>query len=158
AAAALDEVALARPWVYREQAMDLRYALYRTLEDAQEVHVRVAARPHPESRRILAFAERALGDLRGLLAGLPAELVDRRPREGEWSIRETLRHMVVVERRYGLQTAYAVARADADPTRLSPEALAAADRVETGGEIDGVLAQLVEARAEANRRLGDLSP
>ena len=81
-AAALDETALAQRWVYRERPMDVRYALYRTLEDAQEAHVRVAAQPHPESRRILSLAQRAFGDLRGLLVGLPADLLDRAPREG----------------------------------------------------------------------------
>ena len=53
----LDEEALARPWPFRGRQMDVRYALYRTLEDAQEVHVRVAAADHPESRRILALAQ-----------------------------------------------------------------------------------------------------
>ena len=62
--------------------MSVRYALYRTMEDAHEAHVSVAARPHPESRRILALAQRAFGDLRGLLIGLSADLLDRAPREG----------------------------------------------------------------------------
>src|SRR5262245_11667948 len=34
--AVLDEAALARPWTFRDKPMDVRYALYRTLEDAQE--------------------------------------------------------------------------------------------------------------------------
>src|SRR6266550_2870883 len=50
----LDEEALARPWPFRGRQMEVRYALYRTLEDAQEAHVRVSAADHPESRRILA--------------------------------------------------------------------------------------------------------
>jgi hypothetical protein len=113
--ATLDEVALARPWSFREKRMDVRYALYRTLEDAQELLVSVAARAHPESRRILALAQRAFGDLRGLLIGLPDSLLDRTAREGEWPVRETLRHVLLVERRYAIQTRYAVERADSDP-------------------------------------------
>jgi hypothetical protein len=69
--AALDEKELDRPWKFRDEAMSVRYALYRTIEDAQEVLVRGAARSHSESRRILSMAQRAFGDLRGLLIGLP---------------------------------------------------------------------------------------
>src|SRR5262245_57432755 len=71
--AALDEQALARPWSWRDKAMDVRFALYRTLEDAQEARVRLSDARYPESRRILALAQRAFGDLRGLLAGLRSE-------------------------------------------------------------------------------------
>src|SRR5712691_2060014 len=52
--AALDEDALSGAWSWRDGRMDVRYALYRTLEDAQEAYVRVSARTFPESRRILA--------------------------------------------------------------------------------------------------------
>src|SRR2546427_9982197 len=100
----LDEGALGRPWTWRGRQMDVRYALYRTLEDAQEAHVRVSAGRHPESRRIIALAQRAFGDLRGLLIGLPADLLDKAPRAGEWPPRETLRHRPMVERRDGTQT------------------------------------------------------
>ena len=113
----LDEEALGRPWPFRGQGMDVRYALYRTIEDAQEAHVRLGARPLPESRRILAFAQRAFGDLRGLLVGLPADLIDRAPGAGEWPVRKVLGHMWIVERRYALQTLYALERADSDPIR-----------------------------------------
>ncbi len=154
--AALDEAALSRPWSFRDKPMEVRYALYRTLEDAQEALVPVAARPHPESRRILTLAERAFGELRGLLAGLPDDLLDRPPAEGQWPIRETLRHVLAVERRYAAQTAYAVARADTDPVRLAgglPEAPAE----DVAGGIGAILGRLAHARAEANRRLGEVA-
>src|SRR5262245_63428103 len=93
--AALDEQVLSRPWSWRDKAMDVRFALYRTLEDAQEVHVRLAAARIPESRCIMALAQRAFGNLRGLLAGLPADLLDRAPAAGEWALRERLRHMLL---------------------------------------------------------------
>ena len=75
----LDEDVLGRPWPFRGRPMDVRYALYRTLEDAQEVYVRVSAGAHPESCRILALAQHAFGGLRGLLAGLPGALLDKAP-------------------------------------------------------------------------------
>jgi hypothetical protein len=156
--AALDETALARPWVYRGQPMDVRYALYRTLEDAQAAHVGLAARPRAESRRILAFAQRAFGDLRGLLVGLPADLIDRAPAPGQWSIRDTLRHVLAVERRYMLQTVYAIERRDADPVRIPEDRLPTAAQTDVTGGIADILARIADARAESNRRLGDLSP
>jgi DinB superfamily len=156
--AALDEDALSRPWTWRDGRMDVRYALYRTLEEAQEALVRVAAGTHPESRRILAMAPRALGNLRGLLLGLPAALLDTLPRAGEWSIRETFRHMLLVERRYALQTRYAIDRTDAEPVRIPDDRLPTAAQLDASGEIDTLLGRLGDARAESNRWLGDVAP
>jgi hypothetical protein len=160
----LDEAALGQPWVYREKPMDVRYALYRTIEDAQEAHVILAARPHPESRRILAFCQRAFGSLRGLVIGLPDTLLDREPRVGEWSVGYTLRHVLAVERRYAIQTLYAVERADSDPVRIPADRLPPTGRegpltpAEISGGVAEILAQLAEARAETNRSLGDIAP
>jgi hypothetical protein len=154
----LDEDALGRPWRWRGGTLDLRYALYRTLEEAQEACVAVVGGPHPESRRILALAQRAFGELRGLLIGLPTELIDREPRSGEWPVREVLRHMLSVERRYAVQTRYAVDRADADPVRIPEGRLPPTAPAEVGGDIAAVLARLAQARSETNRRLCDLAP
>jgi len=131
----LDEEALARPWPFRGRQMDVRYALYRTLEDAQEVHVRVSAADHPESRRILALAQEAFGSLRALLVGVPETLLDKSPRAGEWSIREIILHMVAVEQRYALQTKYAIDRTDADPIQCEKTLLALGWRPAEGRRI-----------------------
>ncbi len=154
----LDEAALGRPWSYRDKPTDVRYALYRTLEDAQEAHVALAARPHPESRRILAFCQRAFGSLRGLVIGLPDNLLEEAPRAGEWSVGETLRHVLAVERRYAIQTLYAVERADGDPVRIPADRLPSTAPAEIPGGVGELLARLAEARAETNRSLGDIAP
>jgi hypothetical protein len=156
--AALDEEELGRRWLFRDRPMDVRYALYRTLEDAQELYVEVAARPHPESRRMLSLAERAFGDLRGLLVGVPADLLDRKPREGEWPLRETLRHVLVVERRYTLQTLYAIERSDSDSVRIPDDRLPTPAQMDVSGETNDILDRIALARAETNRRLGDVAP
>ncbi len=156
--ATLDEDALARPWSWRDKKMDVRYALYRTIEEAQEAVVRAASGRHPESRQILAQAQRAFGDLRGLLIGLPDDVLDKVPRPGEWSLREVLRHVFSVERRYMLQTLYAIERADSDPMRIPDQRLPTPDQIDVSGDIDAVLARIGDARAETNRRLGDLVP
>ena len=156
--AALDEQALVRPWRWRESTLNVREALYRSLEDAQEACVSAAGGPHPESRRILALAQRAFGDLRGLLTGLPTELLDRPPGADEWPVRETLRHMLSVERRYAVQTRYAVERSVAEPVRIPEDRLPTTAPGEVSGDVGAVLARLSQARAETNERLGALAP
>lgn len=154
--AALDEKELAQPWQFRDKRMDVRYALYRTIEDAQEALVSTAARPHPESRRILSLAQRAFGGLRGLLIGLPTDLLDTAPRDEEWSVREILRHVIVIEGRYAVQTQYAVERADADPMRVADDKLPTPAQTDVTGGTSQILERVGEARAETDRRLGDL--
>jgi len=157
-AAAFDEALLARPWSYLGRPIDVRYAFYRTVEDAQEALMRVAARPHPESRRILALAQRAFGDLRGLLVGLPDDLLDRAPREAEWPLRETLRHVLLIERRYATQTRWATERTAADPIRIGDDRMPTPAQIDVTGSVGQILTRLGEVRAETNRGLGDLTP
>jgi len=153
--AALDGEALSRPWSWRDKAMDVRFALYRTLEDAQEVHVRLSAACIPESRRIMALAQRAFGNLRGLLAGLPADLLDRAPAAGEWPLRETLRHMLLVERRYAVQTRYALDREESEPVRIPDDRQPTVTAQDGEGDVDTIVARIGAARADSNRWLGD---
>lgn len=155
--AALDEKELSQPWLYLGKPMDVRYALYRTIEDAQESLVSAAARSHPEPRRILSLAQRAYGDLRGLLIGLPADLLDAAPRAGEWSVREILRHVIVIEGRYAVQTWYAVERADTDPMRVADEKMPTPAQTDVSGSLSGILDRIGLVRAETDKRLGDLA-
>ena len=149
-----DEKELAQPWRFRDKPSEVRYALYHTLEDAQEILVRLVALAHPESRRILALAQRAFGELRGLLIGLPGDLLDRSPREGEWSIRETLRHIIVIEGRYAVQTRYAMERADSDPLRVADDRMPTPAQIDVTGDVDAILGRVRDVRAETDRRLG----
>jgi DinB superfamily len=155
---ALGELELGRPWSFRGRTLDVRNAVYWALVEAQEALTRLAEGRQPESRRILALAERAFGDLRGLLLGVPDDLLDRPPREGDWPLRQTLRHVLEIERRYMLHTSYAVERRDAEPVRLPDERLAAAAQIDATGGTASLLARIGEARAETNRRLGDVPP
>ena len=50
--------------------------------------------PQSMSQRILARAEQAYGDLQAALVGLTDEQLDRVPEPGEWTIRQTLEHLV----------------------------------------------------------------
>ena len=156
--AGLDAEALSRPWMWQGGKMDVRYALYRTLEDAQEVAVTVAAQRHPEAQCILALAHRAFGDLRGLMTGIPDELLDLRPHEQEWSLRETLRHIIWIERRYATQARYAVDRRDSDPIRIATDRLVPEAQIDASGDAIAILARLAAARAESHRMLDEVAP
>jgi hypothetical protein len=138
--------------------MDVRYALYRTLEDAQEALVALAARPHPESRRILALAQQAFGDLRGLVTGVPDALLARAPRDGEWSVGDVLRHVLSVEQRYAIQTRWAVERGDGDPVRVPTDRLPPTAPPAIPGGASEILARIAEARAETSHALDALAP
>jgi hypothetical protein len=155
--AALDETELSRPWSWRGATVDVRYALYRALEEAQEASVLAAAEPHAESRRILACAQRAFGDLQGLLTGVPVALLEQAPRPGEWSIHEVVAHLVAVEQRYALHTFYAVERADADPVRLPDSRLPPLTPSGESTSVAAALERLAAARAETNRQLGKVA-
>jgi hypothetical protein len=158
AVAALDADALARPWSWQGRSLDVRNALYLTLQDAHEALVRAAAAAHPESRRILALAQGAFGDLRGLLAGLPADLLERAPAPDQWPVRETLRHVLVVERRYALQTRYAIDRRETDPVRIPDDRLPPLAGTGGAGEAGALLGAIAGARAETHRALAAVPP
>ena len=155
---ALDESALARPWTFQGGTLDVRNALYWTLAEAQDAVVRATAGSHPESRRILALAQRAFGDLRGGLVGLPDDLLDKAPAAGEWSVRDVLAHVVNVEQRYAIQTAYAVERTDADPIRIAADRLPPLAPGDVSGDAGTLLARVAAERAATDRRLGALPP
>jgi len=121
-------------------------------------HAQQQAAQVPESRRILAFAQRALGDLRGLLLGVPPALLDREPRPGEWPLREVLRHVLSVERRYAAQTLYAVERAETEPVRIPEARMPVTAAAEGEGDVTTLLGRLARARRETDQQLADLPP
>ena len=57
-----------------------------------------------------------------------------------------------------LQTLYALERHDADPMRIPDGRLPIPAQVDVTGGIHDILIRLGEARAETNRRLGDVAP
>ena len=136
-------------WTLRGKTVDIAYALYHALEEEQRAVI--AAPPAPvESARILGLAQSAFGDLRGLLAGLDAGTLDQPPAEGAWSLRETLGHTIAGERSYRVTTAYAIARAAAEPIAMPAERRPKADAADAEGTGPEIL-----ARFAAHRVLSD---
>jgi uncharacterized damage-inducible protein DinB len=147
--AAFSDARLSEPWRWpghHGADMDVRDALLRSLE----LELAAAARAGTgagEAARATALAQSEFGDLRGLLCGLPDALLDAEPGGGEWTLRRVLEHVLLVERRYQLQTAYGASRTDAEPVRREPE-VPAEDGPAT---IAGWLERLSAAREEGRR-------
>lgn len=71
-------------------------------EHANQVSgARQGVEAHPSDvQRKLAEAERAWGHLLAATVGLTDQDLDRSPGDGEWSVRETLDHILAAETRY----------------------------------------------------------
>jgi uncharacterized damage-inducible protein DinB len=104
----LDEPELNRRWWWREDRegdTEVRYAFYRSLEALEraigvaDAHVNaVGARPAAAASFALATAAR--WDLHGVLAPLTDDDLDADPGAKQWTIRQTLAHIVHVQRAY----------------------------------------------------------
>ncbi len=131
---------------------DVRNAFFYLLMEEQSALV-VAATPTNEADRILAVAQRAFGDLRGLLLAVPDALLDREPAAGEWSIRRTMEHVIGVERSYRANTQHALYRQAADPLTLPAERRPKLDPSDTAGDAESIVAALAQRRSETDGAL-----
>ena len=106
---------LGQPWAWGPHAEGVRFALLGTYQELRELAVRLG-----QERRItapLSTAQHALGqyhaayrDLLALLTGVDDDLVARRPLPNEWSVRETLSHIVRAERGFFTLVHYGLRR------------------------------------------------
>jgi uncharacterized damage-inducible protein DinB len=156
--AAIPDSRCSDPWEWPGHTgfpLQVRDALYRSLEEELEA-VAAQASPAAESARLLAVGQRAWGELRGLLVGLPDELLElpERPGSGEeasWTLRQVLGHVLLMERRYREHVEYALRRSDSDPVRTEPAATVS-DADQQGGVRDWILRIAAEREAVAQLR------
>lgn len=153
-------------WLPKARA-DARYALYHALEAEQGAAV-MAPMAASEPARILELAQIAFGRLRGVLAGVDDELLDRAPAEGEWALRQTLAHAIGVERSYRANTELALVRGDDDPLSLpaDPDVVVRTaagelrrprpDPADTAGGVLDIVEAFARRRAESDAALSDL--
>jgi hypothetical protein len=136
--------------------IDARYALlFRTLERENEMVVRARTTYRGgEAQRILGLAQVAFGDLRGVLAGVTDAQLDRAPRQGEWSARETLKHTIGVERSYRANALQSIRRGPDEPLTLPLEARPQPDPADIAGDGSYIAARLATRRAETDAELG----
>jgi uncharacterized damage-inducible protein DinB len=134
---------------------DAAYALFNALEEEQ-MAVTALAPDSDEASRILMLAQVAFGRLRGLLAGIDDDLLDRAPAEGEWSVRRTLVHAIEVERSYRANTQHALVRGDDEPLKLTADRRPKPDPADTAGGVLDILAAFAARRAETDAALAGL--
>ena len=138
--------------------------LYAALRREQAAFV-ASIRPENEPSAILAFARAALEELEMLLAGRPDPILDE-ARDGEWCLRDLLRHAIAVELRYRAQVLYSARRREDEPIAI-PDALLPCDRIsppdaEYGETRTSSLARTLEllrgARTASDAVLRDIGP
>jgi hypothetical protein len=160
--ASLPDRDLSRPSEFGDGPKAAQFVLYDLLRHEQAL----AAGPQhdrTEIARTLDLAQMAFGELVGVLVGRDDDLLDT-ARDGEWSLRDLLRHAIAVELRYGAQVAYAATRADDDPLAI-PDGLLPCDRLSPPepefadsrmGGMTRMLQLLGEARARSDTRIDTL--
>jgi uncharacterized damage-inducible protein DinB len=118
---AVDDAVLDTPWPWRDGETEVRYGFYRAYELLEETAAD-ARRALAEAGAALPAAQAAAGaataarwDLHGVLWSLADDELDRDPGGGEWTLRQTLAHVINSQRAYGWFTAWWLARRDTPP-------------------------------------------
>lgn len=97
-------------WVWDGNDINVRYAFYRTLETlesaAAEVARAIGGRESSEAREAVGATSAARWDLQGLLCGLSDADLDADPGGGEWTVRQTMGHIIGGQRGYAWGSAY----------------------------------------------------
>lgn len=162
--AALSDEALTRTVDVDGRGPSVQYVLYDLLRHEQDLAAEAPATKASRTSRILAFAQAAYGELIGVLIGRPDDVLDT-ARDGEWSLRDLLRHAMAVELRYCAQVEYSASRKDDDPLAIPADRLPG-DRLsppdpeyaETrSADIVRMLELLGQARARSDERLGGVA-
>ena len=108
--ARVDDTALTYVWHWDGREVDIRYLYYRaleTIEGATSGAMRaLAGASSTEARDAVAAATAARWDTQGVLATLTDTDLDADPGGGEWTLRQTLAHIIGSQRGYAWGTAY----------------------------------------------------
>ncbi len=159
------DAALERPWDWPGHGeADVRYGLFRILEDLEATAAAVDAlggrRTAAES--IVAPATVARWDLVGVLAPLSEAELDADPGGGEWTVRQTVSHIIASQHSYGVYTAWWLSqglRPGADlpdpPDDLGDPAWD--ETIAGDGTPDAIRRRLHQAQDEAAARLKSLA-
>ena len=141
-----------------------QFLLYAALRREQRAELNADGAAPSEAARILALAQSSYRGLEALLAGKDVRLIDD-ARDGEWSLRDLLRHAIATELRYREQVRYSAGREEGQPLAIPADRLPC-DRLNppdpefapsrTGG-MDEALELLRRARERSDLALADLA-
>ena len=94
------------PAKYGKLDVDIRYRFYRFIAHEVEHTLQISKTLFDlnifpsESRQILQKMIQTRGELEGILINLEDEDLDKKPASDQWSVRETLEHIIEVEQGY----------------------------------------------------------
>jgi uncharacterized damage-inducible protein DinB len=148
--AALPDGALEKPWSWRDHEADVRYGAFRGIEAVEEATAEIAAilaaSGAVRGPAALRIAPASVGRwaLHGRLLAVADDWLDRVPKAGEWTLRETLGHIVGSQRGYTTYTTW-------HWLRNRREAVTEAEIAELDGQV-----QLPEEAAEAEGSIADI--
>lgn len=148
---AIPDGALERPWMWRDSEMDVRFAAFRAIETIDAAGAAIEAVLPGASRGAaaarIAPTTAARWTLHGRLAALDDSVLDRVARPEEWTIRQTLGHIVGGQRGYGWSTRWWSERPpDAEKLLRIPAEVAAIADTELPSDDDEGLGTLTEIR------------
>ena len=144
----VEDGALEGAWQWRGEPSEVRYGFYDAYEQL-EVATGAIARARAQAGTIPAAGARraarataARWDLQARLSSLTDGDLDRDPGGGEWTIRQTLAHIVNAQRAYGHYTAWWFLQRDVDPFPDTIPASVDDGFPDEAIEGDGTLAQI----------------
>jgi uncharacterized damage-inducible protein DinB len=154
---AVPDDTLAKGWQWKGHGADVRYGLFRAIENVEAAAVAIdhtldalgLARSTAALR--VAPATAARWDLHGRLAALDEALLDKVAKDGEWTVRETLGHIVGGQRGYAAYTAWHWSRnsteapTEAEVEQVQRESALPEESEEGAGTIPEIRARLDEA-------------
>jgi hypothetical protein len=158
-------------WAWKgDSEIEFRYAFYNILEEFERAGIDAAAALRAKgvergrAADLIAPATAAQWDLQGILVQLPDQAWDAKPGGEEWTVRQTLGHMIGSQRGYAAVTAWWQAQAlpaDANLPKARPdhiyEALPTDEEEEVGTPAE-IRARLDEALDRSTERLAGLPP
>jgi hypothetical protein len=112
---------LERTWGWRDHEVDVRYGLYRPIEAVEAATAEVAAVlasngvTRGDAALRISPATVARWSLHGRLMALDDGWLDRVPKEGEWTLRQTIGHIVGSQRGYAVFTTWYWLRNSTEP-------------------------------------------
>jgi len=141
----LADADLNRPWAWGAYDSEgVRFAFFRVYEELRTLAVKLArarlatGRPLSSAQRVLGQYHLAYRDLQAALLGVPAASLDDSPAEGEWSVHQTLAHIVEADFGFYAVVTHALNQLRdgvAEPGRITQEAYDAIFGMDEAAEI-----------------------
>jgi hypothetical protein len=171
--ATIRDADLEKAWAWKGDGWDdneLRYGFYRIYEDFERAGIDAAAALRAKGQErgraadVIAPATAARWDLQGILVQLPDAAWDADPGDEQWTVRQTLGHVIGAQRSYGAVTAWWQSQglpADSNLPTARPSHIydvLPTDEEEEAGTPAEVRARLDEVIDQSTERLAGLPP